>query len=225
LFDSLRLLKEIEMLRKVMSCSLVFGLLQLAAVSAAAESGFYLGLAAGVSNTNFEKAPLDAAVAAAYAPSQVLGTSNLDTSAKSYGPFGGYSFNDYLAFEAAYMKLAVANYDLLGGNPMNFFSAWRSWESEGFTVAVVGKLPIGKRFDVHARTGIYFADTKFDQRMVVSTAGSDTSEEFLFGLGIGFRIYDNLSAILDFARYADVGTEVTQETDVDTATLSLAYYF
>jgi hypothetical protein len=213
------------MLRKVMSCLLVSTLLQLAAFSAAAESGFYVGLAAGVSNASFEKATLDAAVDAAFAPIEVLGTSNLDNSAKSYGPFGGYSFNDYLALEAGYMKLSVANYDLLGGNPMNFFSAWRSWESEGFTVAVLGRLPIGKRFDVHARTGIYFADTKFDQRMVVSTAGSDTSEEILFGLGVGYRIYDNLSAILDFSRYADVGTEVTQETDVDTATLSLAFYF
>lgn len=213
------------MLRKVISSVLALGMLQLAFPVAAAESGFYLGLTAGASNASFEKGPLDAAVAAAYSPITVTGISKLDNSALMYGAFGGYRLNRHVAFEAGFLKLSKADYSLLGGNPMQHFSAWRSWESEGYTVSVIGTLPMGSRFDLHARGGIYFSETKFDQRMVVPIVGSATSQESLFGLGIGYRVDESLSASLDFSRYADVGTKATHESDVDAASLSVLFHF
>lgn len=211
---------------KILSRPIVFVVLGLCAHhGSAAESGFYIGLRVGASEANFKKQPLDTAVAAAYFPTQVEGVSKLDNSASSDELFAGYRFSRHLAVEAGYLNLSASDYNLLGGNPMRFFSAWRSWETEGFTFAAIGALPLGERLDVHARAGVYVADTKFDQRMVVETRGSERSEELLLGLGFSYKLYESLSASLDYSRYANVGTQATHESNVDALMLGLAYHF
>jgi hypothetical protein len=211
---------------RLLSRSFVFVALGLCAhYASASESGFYIGLRVGASEADFKKGPLDAAVAAAHFPIQVEGVSKLDNTASSDELFAGYRFTRHLAVEAGYLNLAAAGYNLLGGNPMRFFSAWRSWETEGITLAAIGMLPLGERFDVHARAGVYFADTKFDQRMVVQTSGSESSEELVLGLGFSYKLYETLSASLDYSRYADVGTQATHESNVDALLLGLAYHF
>lgn len=145
---------------------------------AAAETGFYAGAAAG-----FTRTELDLETAGLLPPSgDPLDSTNFSAGSFAFKAFGGYRFFDFLAVEAAYVDLGDAEVSACFVNSDGACAAeagfpfpqiqnrGNPWTVEvpfqGFTLEVVGILPLGERWDIFGKVGAFFweADiTAFDE--------------------------------------------------------------
>lgn len=176
-----------------------------------------------------------------------VGRSALDDSVSVWGVQLGYRFNKYFATEVGYAKLGEASYRLpMGVNVTathlesglsigDSFDAERAavFTSSGPTVSALGMFPIGQRFDLHLRGGIYLADTRLTNRIRdvetdfanISHDRVDASETELFaGLGGAWNINENFTLRVEYQKYLDVGDDQkTGESDIDVFNLSVLF--
>lgn len=213
--------------------------------AASAETqGLYFGLTGGATSidTSGSKQDRDEALALPIAAAlesegiDVLGIeSSLDDSDIGWGLQVGYRFNRYIAAEVGYVDLGEALYEaiLTIDDGVETFPVEVSsrFASSGPTAAVLGILPVGERFDVHAKAGLYFADTRyrarvrdieFNENLLHDEANAGEREVFL-GLGGAWNINDSYSLRFEYQRFLDVGDDDTAETDVDLFALSLLF--
>ena len=79
---------------------------------------------------------------------------NIDTDATSFRIVGGWRFNDYCAIEGGYHDFGDFEQTIdVGGTP-----ATASLSADGFTLGVGGYLPLGERFSLLGRFGMFFWD-------------------------------------------------------------------
>lgn len=128
------------------------------AAQAEVQPGFYAGAAIGQASIKVDDV-------------------GFDESDTAFKVFGGYTFNDYFALEAAYFD---------GGAPkMSSGGASVDAELTGLMAAAVGRLPLGESFSVFGKLGFTSYDFKVNGRVdgqtVASFDGSD--EEVLYGVG------------------------------------------
>jgi hypothetical protein len=217
----------------------------IAANAASAETtGWYFGLTGGATSvdTSGSKQDRDEAVAIPIAMAlesegfDVLGIeSSLDDSDIGWGLHVGYRFNRYVAAEIGYVDLGEALYEAIlavdDGVETFPLEVSSRFASSGPTAAVLGMLPIGERFDVHAKAGLYFADTRFrarvrdvefDQNILHDEIHAGEREVFL-GVGGAWNISDSYSLRFEYQRFLDVGDDDTTETDVDLISLSVLF--
>lgn len=214
------------------------------AASAAEKQGFYFGLFAGTASvdTQGSREDRDETVALPIAASLIAAgfgvssiESSLDDSDLGWGLEIGYRFNRYVAAEVGYVDLGEALYEaiLTVDDGIETFPVEVSsrFVSSGPTAAVLGMLPLSERFDVHAKAGLYFADTRFRGRvrdvefadnLLHSEVGAGEQEIF-FGIGGAWNINDSYSLRFEYQRFFDVGDDDTTETDVDLIALSVLF--
>ena len=139
--------------------------------------------------------------------------------------FGGYAYNEHVAIEFGYVDLGEVsiNADSDGGGVA--FDAGKVAASNGttgFSLSVVGLMPINDRFGLHARIG-YFT-WKADQRLTNSAfqpvsaelEGSDPT----FGLGATYKINDQFTIRGDYEKFTDI-----DEVDGSLLSLGLQFHF
>lgn len=207
-------------------------------------AGLYFGLTGGVTtyDTSGSKQDRDEAIAFPLAAElenegfDVLGIqSSLDDSDIGWGLQVGYRFNRYIAAEIGYVDLGEALYEAIlsvdDGTETFPVEVSSRVVSSGPTAAVLGILPVGERFDVHAKAGLYFADTRFrgrvrdvdfDENLLHDEAHGGEREVFL-GLGGAWNISNSYSLRFEYQRFLDVGDDDTAETDVDLISLSVLF--
>lgn len=102
-----------------------------------------------------------------------------DSNKTSFGAFGGYGFNQYVATEFGYRHLG-------------------SWDFYGVDVSVrqahlsvVGSYPLTPQFDIYGRLGYNNLRGEAHYGQVTYSAESSGG---LYGIGLGYRFGDNLSA-------------------------------
>lgn len=121
------------------------------------KSGFYIGLGVGEATNKADEIDFDAS----------------DTAFKVVG---GYSFNKYIAAEVGYID---------AGSPDQQFGASNiKIEATGFTVAALGKLPIGNSFAFIGKLG--YASYKSEATLSLgggSISSDDDNEDLLYGIG------------------------------------------
>src|SRR5687768_9195927 len=118
-----------------LSAFAVLGLLATAAAQADVQPGFYVG--AGIGNTKIE------------VESDEFGI-DFDADDTGFKIFGGYTFTDWFAVEAAYFD---------GGAPSeNVFGADLEMEVSGFNVSAVGRLAMGEMFALFGKIGFASSD-------------------------------------------------------------------
>jgi OOP family OmpA-OmpF porin len=209
------------------------------AASAAEGTGFYVGVDAGQSSFDMKKGEIDSGVA--FAIEDVLGlaivdaSSKLDDSDTTYSLFVGYRFLPYLAVEASYLDLGKATYKASGtvtdGESLIDANVNLDWDSKGPTLSVLGILPFADVWDVYARLGVFFADTKANIKLsALGDSGAvDTSKnttEFLWGVGGGYTFLDNWTVRLEYQMIPNLGDKnETGEFDADRITLGVLYRF
>jgi hypothetical protein len=161
--------------------------------------------------------------------------SSLDDSGIGWGVQVGYRFNRYLAVEAGYVDLGEGLYEALMTVTDGFESlpleVSARVQSQGPVASVLGMLPVTERFDVHAKGGVYFSDTRsrfrirdlgFGENIVHGEV--DASDQDLFaGVGGAWNINERYSLRFEFQRYFDVGEEDTGEADFDMFAFSLLF--
>ena len=211
--------------------------------SAETVSGLYFGVEAGMTSTDIgSKRAFDESFAIPL-QEQLLDAgfddvefeSKLDDSDFGWGVQVGYRFNRYIAAEVGYMNLGEASYradfDLtVVGATLPLETSVRL-KSAGATAAAVAMIPVSERFDVHAKVGIYVADTKvrtrvrdlaFDENLL--HAELDAGEQEIFaGIGATWNISDSYSLRFEYKRFLDVGDDESGEQDVDLLAVGMLF--
>jgi OmpA-OmpF porin, OOP family len=186
-----------------------------------------------------------------------VGTSDLDDNLSVWGAQLGYRFNRYVAVEFGYVNLGELLYRLPGsvsgtytfsvscGCDANTFTQVdvplngnieRATQitSTGLTGSVLGMFPLGPKFDLHVRGGLYMADTRVTDRiryvssdpvLNIAHGRTDASQTELFaGLGGAWNINESFTLRLEYQKYLDVGDdEKTGESDYDVLNISVLF--
>jgi opacity protein-like surface antigen len=180
----------------------------------------------------------------------VGGTAEVDDSTEAWSVLAGYRFSPHLAVEAAYVDLGEVVYHYRGevgggGLPLPFpffpptptFDPAESdieWKNTAVTAKLIGRLPLGDKFDVHAHVGL--ATTRTDVTSLTRVGGSrstsftvtdDTdSINLTYGVGAAYRLHGRWSLSLDWQRY-EVSEDDTSPLDIeanyDVISLSLLF--
>jgi OmpA-OmpF porin, OOP family len=120
--------------------------------------------------------------------------------------FGGYQFSKNFDIELGYADLGQAK---AGGS---------TFEAKGVELAGVGMLPIGERFSLLARGGLFH--WKVDTTGSANASGTDLT----YGFGLRFDFNRDFSIRGEWQRYKDVGDlNTTGQADVDVIGVSLVY--
>lgn len=211
----------------------------------AQETGWYFGLSGGITTTNVSKHDLDqsfvnlfsaALVAQTGAPADTATVSStLDDSDKTWSLNIGYRFNRYVAAEFGYIDLGKVDYTnqlelQQAGTPFDFASDLRLL-SHGPFASVIGLFPLGDRFDVHIRGGLYLSDTRervravnlADPTTVISFEAKDSDKDFFGGIGATWNISPSYSVRVEYQHYLDVGGDHTDEQDYDIVNVSMLF--
>jgi len=167
----------------------------IAALAPSARAQAYLGLALGQAKYRN---------ACAGAASSITCSSD-DTSLRI---FGGYRFNPYVALEAGGSSLGTVR-----------ASTGETAELEAFDVSALVSWPLGNRFAVHARLGVYSGDTTaaprdyavpavFPPRPAPPRVGWESGNTFgaTYGLGASFEVAPNAVFRLEWQRFDYFGS-------------------
>jgi OOP family OmpA-OmpF porin len=128
----------------------------------------------------------------------VDGFSGSDTGFKV---FGGYQFMKYLGVELEYLD---------GGTVEDFGT---EIDVSGFNLSGMGILPVGEKFNLFAKLGMIFWDAD------VSGGGSDSGEDFSWGIGAGYSFTDQFGMRLEYQ-----GFEI-EDADGDMISLGASWKF
>lgn len=204
---------------------------------AAEGTGFYVGADLGEASSDIKKAEIDNGINSAFDfTGFAVDSSKLDKSDMTYGVFVGYRFLPYLATELAYFGTGKANYKASGtvlvGDTPTPVDVKLDWEAKGPALSVIGILPFADVWDVYARVGVFFADTKVTAKATSGTVSSGSFDqsknttEFIWGVGGGYTFLDHWTVRLEYQGLPDVGDKKnTGEFNVDRITLAMAYRF
>ena len=194
----------------------------LALVSGAAwsaDSGFYIGGSLGFSDVS-------ASADAKYSDSEGYSESAKgDFSATDFGwtIYVGYDFNKYAAVELGYIDLGNPN-DTVDKGSDSFEGFSESWKTDvdislsGMDLAVVGKVPLGESWDLHAKIGVIWwsPDVTWKYKFT-ATDGTDTfnyeekyklssdSTDLLVGVGASWKFSENIIFGFDWT-HVELGT-------------------
>jgi OmpA-OmpF porin, OOP family len=134
--------------------------------------------------------------------------------------FGGFRINRHFAVELGYHQLGEATATAPSGSTLGF-------EATTFELLGLGIVPLGDRFSVYGKVGLYAGDTK------VSANGFSTSpsrNDLTYGIGAQYDFTPNLGVRAEWQRYQDLGSFDLMgvnlfEGDVDVMSIGLVYRF
>jgi OOP family OmpA-OmpF porin len=219
------------------------GLLLLAGSTAAAGAepaspGWYFGIQGGLGSADIDKDALDESVVFLLDDlglPVISGDSALDDEDTAWSVFAGYRFSQYFSAEVGYVSFGDVQYRASGivdpAGPVSPLPLDLGLEltARGPTVAAVGSLPLGERFDVHARAGAFFSQVR---ALISASAGgstdsdkqSESAVDYFVGAGLSAHLSPRVSLALDYALFKDVGEEdELGEADIDSVTLSVIF--
>ncbi|MFO1505212.1 MAG: outer membrane beta-barrel protein [Steroidobacteraceae bacterium] len=167
-------------------------------------------------------------------PVQTL-ASTLDTRDRSLGLSAGYRFNRWLAADVGFYSLGSFRYAANGTvsdagviTPAAFTFNYRV---RGILLGGTATLPLGRNLELRARAGISNSDVTVRYS---ATVGPDTlddkysgsSQDFYYGVGAAFVVWDYYRIGVDYLHHAKVGkTSTTGTTDVDNVMLTLGFRY
>jgi OOP family OmpA-OmpF porin len=123
----------------------------------------------------------------------------------SYKILGGYQINKHFAAELGYI-----NFGKTSANGVEFKGT--AWEAVG-----VGILPIGDKFGVYGKAGLFWGDA-------TSNGTKDDSVEFTYGVGVSFDFTPQFAIRGEWQKYTDVGGG-SSGSDVDVLSVGVVYRF
>jgi OOP family OmpA-OmpF porin len=146
--------------------------------AALAESGFVVGASVGSAELSDDFDGFD-----------------VDANSTAYRFTVSWKFNDYLAVQGGYHNFGRFDQTFdIDGEAVDL-----SLKADGFTLGLVGNLPLGDRWSLFARSGAFFWDGDADINNVSAATPEDTN--FYFGAGVQFVIGEKLSLTADGSRY------------------------
>ena len=138
--------------------------------------------------------------------------------------FGGYQFSRFFAVELGYIDFGEGTIDAGISANGNTASLSGTISLSGVYVAAVGMLPLGDRFSLMAKAGVFGGTAKGDAELrlngvVVETEIiDDDGGELLYGFGGELKVSENVGLRLMYQR-------VDTEEPIDSTSLALIGHF
>jgi len=166
---------------KIQSLFIAAALAVLVPVTTFADNGFFLTASVGSAELSEDFDGLD-----------------VDADSTAYRITVGWRFGKYLAVEGGYHNFGDFDQTFdIESTPTEV-----SLKADGFTFGGVGSLPLGDRFALFARAGLFFWDGDADINNVTQASPEDTN--LYLGAGARFAVSERLSLTADGSRY-DLG--------------------
>ena len=156
----------------------LLSLLLLLPLGANADKGFYAGASIGSAGLSEDFDGL-----------------TIDTDSTAFRIVGGWRFNDYFSIEGGYHDFGDFEQQIdINGTP-----ATASLSADGFTLGVGGYLPLGERFSLLGRFGMFFWDGNAEINNVSQATPEDSNP--YFGAGVGYAVTESFLISGDLTRY------------------------
>ncbi|HEY2779129.1 MAG TPA: outer membrane beta-barrel protein [Steroidobacteraceae bacterium] len=195
-----------------------------AAVSTAADSGFYVG-----ANAGYAGFPSDTHFNFSF-PAETFSSSELHTHATAWGFDGGYRFNRYFAVEGGYTNFGRLSGQLTTGPVGSGSQGEFDYGVSAVKVGVVGTLPFGN-WEVFGKLDLTMEDIRLTASGETGTGSfrlrrSDRSFAPLEGVGVGYNFNDHWSAKLEFDHAGPFGnTHEAGRATVNVGLVGIYYRF
>ncbi len=179
--------------------------------------GPYLGIGLGHAELDFD-------IESYYEDVHGVPNVSADDSDTAYKLFAGYQFNPNFAIEAGYVDFG----EFSASSSEPGYSAKAKLDVEGFTAALVGRLPIQGGFSMYGKLGMiaWDADLKEHEEILgFTTHDADLSEDGsdpFYGVGAEY-IVNQLVMRAEYERY-DI-SESGEDFEIDLISGSLGYRF
>lgn len=203
----------------MMKALVVCCLSALALPASADESGWYMGLGAGVSKLDLDQ------TAAGSDGSSTVARLQINDEDTGWKLFGGYRMNKYWAGEMSYVDLGKASGDVLISYPTQVTLGGSS-ETNGFALSGLGSMPIAAGLSVYGRLGLYRWDT--DASALVNSLGElktvtqgDNGTDVLYGVGMQWEVFDSFGARVEWEHF----NNVADDENIDFYSVNAFYRF
>lgn len=198
--------------------------------SALAQEGFYSGIFGGMSLFDMGSA---GGLTRSFFGNTPVDSSSLDDSDGAYGVTVGYRWNRYVATEIGYVNLGEGLYEAELSDPTvvtepTVFTA--RFRTTGLTASMLGFWPVGM-FDIQGRAGVYYGDTRYRQRLDLTTSDTFVSDESkansfdaFAGIGAAWNFNESYSLRVEYQKFLNAGDkDDTGEVDVDLLTIGVLF--
>ncbi len=178
-------------------------------------TGLYAGLGFGQSNYRDYASNVNAELSA----DGLTATSSDNALSEGWKVYAGYQFNKYFGVEGGYVNLN----DVTARHNVTFpvvGTVNTNVDSDAWTLAAVGTLPLTDKFSVMAKLGgaYVLSDITAMTGTTKETVGKDEYEPF-YGVGVSYALFDNLNLRAEWERFD------TDEFNVDLLTAGVALKF
>jgi OmpA-OmpF porin, OOP family len=148
-----------------------------------------------------------------------------DDTDTAFRVFGGYMFNKHFGVELGYADLGKLT--ITGALPP-FGTVSASLKVKAFDLVAVGVLPIGDKFSVYGKLGMYRADSDLSASSTTGLSGStsDNNTDITGAIGAGYNFTKNLGIRAEYQRYSKVGSDNSGgEGDIDVFSIGVVWHF
>ncbi len=137
---------------------------------------------------------------------RVDGAEEFDEDKDVYQGLMGYRFNSYFAIEGSYIDFGDYGSDMANA------------DTDGFTAAIKGILPLGKNFEIYAKLGQLWSESHYRLGQV---RGESDDESLFVGTGISFKLSPRFSINAGYTLYdttldAEEAVEDFDDSNFDT---------
>jgi OOP family OmpA-OmpF porin len=179
-------------------------------VPAAAHAGWYVGAGAGQSSLDEEIASEGQLAAAVDGLDPDTISFAADDSDTGWKVFGGYRFNHYFALEGQYADLGSVEVSSVTGTydgGEGSFQGAGDVDVSGFGVNAVASLPLGDRFALFAKAGIFRWETEESGSLSTDLDGDfaasadDEGIDVNAGAGVRFTFMEHLGVQVEWENF------------------------
>lgn len=150
-------------------------------------------------------------------------SSSLDDTDTGWKLYLGYQINPNFAVEAGYIDFGKFSFSSttaggsLGGDLKT--------KNGGF-IDAVGIIPLSSNFSIFGKVGGYSVKTELDGSGAGgSVSASHRSNDWTYGIGVGYDFNRNVGVRLEWERFNDVGNNSTVHNDIDLTSVGIVYKF
>lgn len=129
--------------------------------------------------------------------------------------FGGYQINRTFAAEFGYTDLGEVTASVPGASAKVESTAWE--------LVGIGALPVGERFSLYGKLGLYRAETEFSATGLPRIKEDNT--DLTYGFGVRYDFARNFGVRAEWQRYSDVGGGQIGEDDIDVLSIGAIWRF
>lgn len=197
-----------------------------AAPAFAQELGWYAGGSFGQTRVDIDEAGNAADLSALGFTFTSINSDESDTGFKIYV---GNRFHRNFAAELSFFQLGEASISttLTNVGPLTPIKGTIEWDT-GFSLTGMGIAPLGDRFSIFGKAGLYWADTTFtfEAAGFAPDSESDSNTGLTMGVGAMFDASRNVAVRVEWERFFDVGGDHTGgEGDVDFISAGVVFRF